>query len=359
MKLSGSAFKTFLKRPNPSIFAALFFGPDRSLVLKHSKTLALAWGAHDDDPFSFTSLQETDLTKDPARLSDEMHTLAFTSAQRLIRLSQAGESSGKLLKDFFKTVDKEQKQVEAKLVVEGGDLSPRSALRKLFEQHKQLIAVGCYEETPQSLIQQAEHAFKDEGLELDSGARALFMAHLKGDHAHAMGEIEKLILFKGPKALNPSDQRRTITRQDVLAATLASTEARLDDFVFLTLGGVADRADLELHKLFQAKTAPFTLLRALHNHIMRLWMCACQVEEGLSVDMAMKSLKPPVFIFRQKDFLQHMKIWRKPLLERVLKYSLETERQMKRSYHADTLFLGRFVLDLARTAQKQRQKQHI
>ena len=86
-------------------------------------------------------------------------------------------------------------RVEAKLVIEAGDLSTRSAIRKAAEAAKHIGALGCYPLGLRDRRQQISETLRNLGIGISSDALDLWVPLLEGDHALAEGEVEKSVVL--------------------------------------------------------------------------------------------------------------------------------------------------------------------
>ena len=80
MKLTGTRLASFLRCPDPNIFAALIYGPDQGLIRERAQALAATVTGDPSDPFRNVELAPNVLRSEPSRLLDE--AAAFSEAKR-------------------------------------------------------------------------------------------------------------------------------------------------------------------------------------------------------------------------------------------------------------------------------------
>ena len=181
MKLNGSRAENYLKSPPPDSVGALLFGPDQGLCAERAALLATKFSDNPDDPFSVTVLSADDLSNDPARLADEMSALSLLGDARLIRVRLSHERPGAAIAKILKTLDARPDTCAARLIVEAGDMTPRSAVRKAFEAAKNFAAIPCYADTQASLATLVKNELADLGIRIERDALDAFVPLLEGD----------------------------------------------------------------------------------------------------------------------------------------------------------------------------------
>ena len=197
MKITGARIDKFISAPPDNIKGTLFFGPDRGLVKERSELLARQFISDPSDVFATTVLTSDDLMSDPAKLSDEMVALSLLGGERLVRVRLDHERPGAAISKLIKHFDKEPDKCEARLIIEAGDMTPRSALRKTFEACGNFAAIGCYAANPADIANFVRNQIKAHNISITRDALALWVPLLSGDKALQNNEIEKMMLYKG------------------------------------------------------------------------------------------------------------------------------------------------------------------
>ena len=197
MKLNGARADNYIKAPPPDALGLLLFGPDQGLCSERAGAIAKQFAVDPNDPFSVTALSADDLSNDPARLADEMSALSLLGDARLIRVRLSHERCGAAISKTIKALDARPETCAAKLIIEAGDLSPRSAVRKCFEGAKNFAAIACYADNLAALSSLVKSQLGELGISIQRDALDAFIPLLQGDRRLARGEIEKLALYKG------------------------------------------------------------------------------------------------------------------------------------------------------------------
>ncbi len=325
--LKGRAIKAFLAAPDPQIAAILVYGPDLGLVRERAETLARRVVEDLKDPFNAIELTDADLKDEPGRLADEIAALSFAGGERVVRVRTAGEAGAKAVAALIDGLDAGHVKANGLVVVEGGDLSPRSGVRKAFEKAKRAAALPCYADAPADIRSMATESAHAENLRFEEDALDLLVSVLGDDHGLSRAEIEKLILYKGLASARTGSDRISVA--DVNATLVDGRGAALDDAAEAAADGSAKTLSLALYRAQSAGASPISLLRTLQRHITRLKAAKSYMDGGDTAAAAMKKLRPPVFFAAQRSFERRLHKWPMRKLEAAERMLVEAELQAK------------------------------
>ena len=124
MKIEPRQVEAFLKKPDPKIRGVVVYGNDDGLVAERAMALAKSVCEDLKDPFRVVDISGDMLKGDPARLADEFGAMSMLGGRRVIRVRPAGEESAAALENLAAA-----SAGDALIVIEGGNLTPRSAIR--------------------------------------------------------------------------------------------------------------------------------------------------------------------------------------------------------------------------------------
>lgn len=308
MKLSAAEARRWLAAPDARFAAALLYGPNRGAAAEAAEALAAWVLGPTPDPLNRTLLAEDELRRDKARLADELEAQSLLGGRRLVQLRCEGESASELLARALDSL-KSNAPAAAFLLVEAGDLGPRSKLRSAFEAAPAAAALPFYEEGGAELQALARAMLAEAGLALSPPAEEALWRFLPSERALLRREVEKLVLFAGP-------ERKAPTAEDVAALLASETEAAADEAADAALLGRAAEAAQALEAL--AAAAGIAALRTLERRILRLLEAKKLMESGLSAAEAGKKLRPPVFFKEVETFRLQAERWSAPQLMTAL-----------------------------------------
>lgn len=339
MKLSANRVDGFIRSPDPAVRAVLLYGPDSGLVRERADVLCRSIVPDLSDPFRVAELTPQALRDDPARLADEAASLSLTGGRRVVRLRDAADAVATPLKSFL-----EGSPGDALVVVEAGELPPRSALRKLFEAADNAAALPCYGDEGQNLEAVIRDTLRQHGQEADRDAMAYLIDHLGADRRLTRTELAKLALYRGEPG--------RITLEDALACIGDGAAMDQDDLALAVADGDQAAVQRLLDRLWREGTSPISVLRTLSRYFLRLHLAAGLMAQGKSVDQAVAALKPPP-IFRVAPLIKgQLQRWSLDKLGSALDLLTVAELDCKTTGLPAEAICGRCLTQLAVAARK-------
>ena len=335
---AGRQIAAFLRDvPPPELLAVLLYGPDEGLMRERARLLAGKVVEDIGDPFRVTTVTGPDLKADPALLADEAAAISLTGGKRLVRLRAASDDCATALEGVL-----DGPAADALIVVEAGDLPPRSRLRKLAESHSRAAALPCYPDEGGTVSRIVEDAVRSIGARIEPDALAFASDHLGNDRMTTRMEAEKLALYAGDGG--------TITLEDAVACVGDSAVLSLDDIAFAV--GAGDLAGLSgaLDRAAAETTAPVSILRAVGRHFQRLNAAQTLIAAGRADDIrtAMTRLRPPVFFRRRDAFARQVRRWPQGRILAALARLNRAEIDCKTTGLPDRAIAERALVELAR-----------
>jgi DNA polymerase-3 subunit delta len=346
VKIEPRQVDAFLKKPDPKIRGVVIYGNDDGLIAE--RALALAKTVCEDlkDPFRVVDIGGDVLKGDPARLADEFGAMSLMGGRRVIRVRPAGEETTAALENLV-----EAAAGDALIVIEGGNLTPRSGLRTLAETEACLAALPCYMDNEAALEGLVESSARAHGLSVDPDALEWIVERLGGDRGQSRSEIDKLLLYK------EGDGSKAVSLDDALAVLGDTAAIGIDDVVAATFDGELVALDRALDRVFAEGGNPVQLVRALQRHADQLHLVAGHAANGGNLEGAMFKARglPRGGPVRQR-FERHLRAWPLGRLGSALQAILKAELECKSTGYPDEAIARRLCLALARSAQSARQR---
>ena len=345
MKLKASEIDRVLKDPG-ALAAALIYGPDGGLVSERAAQLGQVIAEDLGDAFRVCTLTEADVKADPARLSDEAAAISMLGGRRLVRVKINGDSSSKALEAFLNGAEDVSSSDHGFVLVEAGDLGPRSSVRKLFESSKTGAAIPCYADDAGAVERLVEQTLSHCGWRITPDAMGYLVQNLGSDRQITRQELNKLVLYLGEA------DGSSIAELDHVQGAIGDAGAlAIDNLVDSVASGDVEKVDLELTRSFEAGQTPVGLLRAATNHFMRLARAAEHIQHGEPADRALSKLRPPIHFKRKRSFELQLNVWRPQLLGHAIDLLLAAEANCKTTGAPDVLVCSDAFVKLAARAR--------
>ena len=341
MKIEPRQAEAFLRKPDPRIRGVVIYGNDDGLIAE--RAFALARTVCDDlkDPFRVIDISGEALKNDPARLADEFGAMSMLGGRRVIRVRPAGEETVAALENLVAAP-----AGDALIVVEGGNLSPRSGLRALAETEACLAAMPCYMDNEAAIEGLVESAARAQGLAVEGDALQWIVERLGGDRGQTRGEIDKLLLYK------VGDASKIVTLDDAIAVLGDTAAIGIDNVIAATFDGELVALDRALDRVFAEGGHPVQLVRSLQRHADQLHLVSGHAAKGGNLEAAMFKARglPRGGPVRQR-FERHLRAWPLPRLGSALSAILDAEIECKRTGLPDEAIARRLCLRLAQAAR--------
>lgn len=335
------AFKTgplqrILKSLDPECRAVLVYGPDAGLVAERAVALADAFAGERKVAAEIVRLDERDLGEDPARLEVELRTIPMFAERKVVRVAAGARLDVPSLKALLEA------PLAGVLIVEAGALRPDSALRKLFEGHATAAALPCYGDE-RSVSELIDEELDKADLAIDSDTRAYLMTRLGADQALSRAEVAKLALFAAGNG--------RIGHEDIDAVVGDSSEIAVETFVYAVSGGEAKEAVCQLGRLAAAGTEPSAALSALGRHFTQLHRIAAAQAAGVTMEQAMRQLRPRPHFKREQAFIAHSRHLGAQRLLEALPLIQEAVKRSRLNPDLERAVAERLVLTLTRRGE--------
>jgi DNA polymerase-3 subunit delta len=347
VKIDSRSADAFVRRPDPAMRALLIYGKDEGLVGERSLSASASIGISAGDPFRLVELTSAQLKDDPARLADEFASLSLMGGRRFVRVRPADDDAVTAVENLL-----DAPAGDALIVLEAGELGPRSPLRVLAETSDRMAAIPCYPDTEETLGPLVERTLKDAGLRAAPDVLAWIVEHVGGDRAQTRSELEKLILYVGRSEGGAKTGSDTIGIDDAMAILGDTAAIGLDDVVQATFDGDLAGLDRALDRVFAEGSAAVQIVRAVQRHAATLHFIGGQVAAGAAAEAALARLRPPVPYFRRAGLLRQVRLWPPARAAEALGLILETEMHCKTTGLPDRSLTRRLCLQLGFRARR-------
>ena len=342
MKVSGRRIDAFVRAPGDEIRAALLYGPDEGAVRERALALVTAIAEDPRDPFRVAELTAAQIQQDNARLRDEAAAISMMGGRRAIRVRDASDRLGPIFSEFL-----DDPPGDALVVVEAGELSARSSLRRGFEQADNAAALACYSDEGAVLTDFIGDTLRELGVEADHDA-VLYLENVSGsDRQLTRRELEKVALYVGADG-GPID---VATAKACVGDTSAMA---LEDVAYAAGGGEQQNLDRALGRYFREGGSAVGVLRVVAGHIGRLQRAVGMVDAGMTIAQAVGELRPPIFFKRRDEFCRQASRWDLNRLSTAQKIVLESELKCKTTGIPDQAVCARALMQLTAAARRGR-----
>jgi DNA polymerase-3 subunit delta len=312
----------------------LIFGPDQGLVSERAVALAKAVAGGTDDAFRYAEIS------DVSRLLEEATAASLMGGRRVVRLRDAGEAAVKAVEKLLAAPP------EALVILEAGDLTPKSKLRALAEKHPAAVAVACYTVDAGRLPKVVADRLKAAGVSSEPEAAAWVADNIAGEEGAIRQAVELLSLYAG--------ETKRLSLEDARAALADGGESSIQEAIDAALTGDAAGADRAISLAYEEGVSPVALVRVLLGELMRLAVLAEGVAGPGGAAAAVSAARPPVFFKRAGVVTKMLSLWPAGALGEAIKAGLAAEMACKTTHVPDAAYCRQMFLGLASRARRRR-----
>ena len=192
MKIAPRQAAKFVQDPPADTRAILLYGPDQGMVREWGDALVIGCVGDRHDPFRVVDFNADELKTDPTRILDEAAAFSMTGGRRALCVKNAGDEVTAMCEDALAAAT-----TAALIIIQAGDLRPRSRLRRLFEANAHAAAIACYADDDASVAHLIREMLSADKIEIEPDALAFLAARLGSDRQLVRAETAKLALYSG------------------------------------------------------------------------------------------------------------------------------------------------------------------
>lgn len=340
MKLTGPGASRYFAKPDHARMGLLIFGADAMRVaLKRQEVIAALIGPEGEGEMRLSRIPAADLRKDPAALSDAIRAQGFFPGPRVAFLEDATDALAPAVRDAVA----DWRSGDATVIVTAGNLTAKSTLRKIFEDHANAYAIGIYDDPPTR--EEIEATLTKAGLTaIDRAAMTDLLALARElDPGDFRQTVEKIALYKYGDAT-------ALTSTDVAACAPTTIEAGVDDVLHIVAEGRSGELGPMMRRLEGQGVLPVTLAIQALRHF-RALHAAASAPGGPAEGIA--RMRPPIFGPRRDRMLRQAQTWGMFRLEDAIRLLVDTDLGLRSSSRAPAMaVMERTLIRLAMMGQR-------
>jgi DNA polymerase-3 subunit delta len=319
MKLTPKLIDAFLAAPDRDHRAALIFGVDGGLVRERMGKIIKAFlGAAASDSFAKIELSEAEILAEPTKLADELSAFSMMSPKRVIIISDAGSKLSKILESATAFFNK-----DTYLIVTAGELDTKSSLRSFCEKSAVFAAIACYKDEIRDVQAVIRAKFTEAGLRVGNDVIDYLASQLGNDRYVTYQELEKIILYAG--------EEKTLSLEAAQTLVGYNQDTKLDDLINALADKNLGALEKHLAQNIREGVQPILYLRSMMRYFSRLYAIRAQMAEGMSAEMVISGLRPPVFFKQVPILTRHASAWSADNIVKAIKLIISAELACKSS----------------------------
>ena len=337
--IKASDIDRFVARPDAKTPIVLVYGPDAGLVRERVDALVKASVDDPNDPFAFVRIEGEELSANPSRLVEEVLTVPLFGGRRAVLVKAGSRNIAPSVEIAIATPSD-----ECRIIIEAGDLKKSSPLRALCEKSKVAAALPCYVDNAAALGQLIDAEMRDADLTIAPDARAMLLSLLGGDRQASRNEVRKLALY--------ARGQQRVELADVMAVVADASALALDGVIDAAFAGKTAEVETEFGKARAGGSSPAAIISAAIRQVANLHKMKLAVEDGDSIEWAMKRGAPPVHFTRERKVGDALRVWSPARLVRTMEKLAEASLDARRNAPLAESIAQRTLLSIAVSARR-------
>ncbi len=294
--LRNKQIDNFISHPPDGVKGILIYGQDHGLISSRANSLLSYFVQDKTDPFQLSKLDNDILKKDPDRLVSDLETYSLLGQRKVVYLQ--------LMADLNKDHTKEilESHGGTLILVTANELRSTSALRRGFENEKDLIAIPCYTNTKNDISNYLNEQLRSYKIDMTMEAKNFVISSLGDDYGNTVSEIEKIITSQ-------NQQNKIISLEDVEKIIVDSASVSANDLI----DTVFEKKVLDVSVLYNRCLDEYNssqILSLTLSHIIRLLdLNELQKEKNAPTKQIIEQYKPIIFFKRHLSIQRQLSLW--------------------------------------------------
>ena len=331
MKIPPYQIDSYIKTlaSNKEIHGVLIYGPESGLAAIRAKIIGESIVPNMSDPFLVSNLSSKQIEEDGALLFDEFVSIPMLGGRKLIFVRDAKDK----ICDVLKTIFEDKKPISDNFIlITAGELDSNSKLRKFAEANQYIGCIACYEDDNATITQIIRQKLKEYNLNVENGVVELIADKFGKNRLIVLNEIEKLVAYMG--------NDRNLTTEIAEAVISDITQASIAEFTNHLLNRDPKKTAFSLQKLYDDKTYPISIIRAISAYFIRLYIVKNNLEKGGNLESEVKAQR--LFFKQEPIFKKQVSEWPISAINEILAKLQELETKCKTPNATPELMLAHF-----------------
>ena len=315
MKIAGKNAVKYILDPTPVPGLLLHGAPKDKVRYQYNKIKLKLVGNNAESEMRLTEIPAAELRKNKSLAIDAIKALGFFPGPRLVLIENCTDGLTTLIEEIILNHNKD----DAFLIVTANVLSTRSKLRKLFEQHTNLISIGIFPEPP--TIDELSLSIKKSGINTMDDTRDLIQLGQSMGLADFEMVLEKISLYK-------MQDSSPVSADDILECTGYSLDIELNEIIDEICSGNTRQLGSKLKKLIAKGENPTSICISTIKHFRNLHTLA---SNPANMEISLSKIWPPVFGTKRNKLITDSRKWGLRRIERAIQILLETDLRLRSS----------------------------
>ena len=336
MKAKSFQIKALTSQLQQGFDAIVLYGTDEGEIDFALTQLKQEIGIDNKDS-NVSTLTKEALKKTPFLATDEANTASLIAERRFLFVPEDASFQSSALVHFL-----ENKQTDALLIIQAGNLTKSNALRIEAEKNPRVLAVACYQPTLQDIQRNISNFLLTHHKKIKPAVLMELCQKIPFNQQIIEKELDKLLLYLGEDS--------EVTSEAIQECLTDGAQASLERLCIDLADGKTDEVQRAISLFLSSTEQETTLFRTVRDYFELLLVIISDTSETVGM-VVKKHLKPAQFRL-EEPLIRQASHWKKQNILSVLEKLSQLEQRTRTTGLPTETVIGQAFLSLAQFAKK-------
>jgi DNA polymerase-3 subunit delta len=308
----------------------LFYGNNEGLKKEEISKL------HIKSKKKLFKFDEKQILENPENFLEDMYSGSLFENEKFVVINHAGE---KILKIIQIIIEKNPKDIS--ILINAGQLDKKSKLRSNFEKEKELIAVGFYPDTNETLTKLAQNFIVQKKISLSQMNINFIVNKCNGNREFLKNELEKIELL--------SKSKKNITLDNLIKLINLNEDFSISELVDYCLAKDQKKTFHIINENNFNIDDSIIITRTFLNKLKRILILSENFNLNKNLDKTINEAKPPIFWKDKEIVKKQIKNWSTKNIQNLIIQINQIELQIKLNSKNALNYILDFIIEKSST----------
>jgi len=309
----------------------LFYGNNEGLKKEEISKL------HIKSKKKLFKFDEKQILENPENFLEDMYSGSLFENEKFVVINHAGE---KILKIIQIIIEKNPKDIS--ILINAGQLDKKSKLRSNFEKEKELIAVGFYPDTNETLTKLAQNFIVQKKISLSQMNINFIVNKCNGNREFLKNELEKIELL--------SKSKKNITLDNLIKLINLNEDFSISELVDYCLAKDQKKTFHIINENNFNIDDSIIITRTFLNKLKRILILSENFNLNKNLDKTINEAKPPIFWKDKEIVKKQIKNWSTKNIQNLIIQINQIELEIKLNSNNALNYILDFIIEKSSTA---------
>ena len=308
----------------------LFYGNNEGLKKEEISKL------HVKSKKKLFKFDEKQILENPESFLEDMYSGSLFENEKFVVINHASE---KILKIIQIIIEKNPKDIS--ILINAGQLDKKSKLRSNFEKEKELIAIGFYPDTNETLTKLAQNFIVQKKISLSQMNINFVVNKCNGNREFLKNELEKIELL--------SKSKKNITLDNLIKLINLNEDFSISELVDYCLAKDQKKTFHIINENNFSIDDSIIITRTFLNKLKRILVLSENFNLNRNLEKTINEAKPPIFWKDKEIVKKQIKNWSTKNIQNLIIQINQIELQIKLNSKNALNYILDFIIEKSST----------